>query len=118
MANDHKDADEAIGTKVLLGAVLIGVKDGVTESLASKAEEADKMITSLIEPGDQRHTPHPLDQFKNRMLWAAEWVMIPGDMNLKHSPHPVDKTVKAHAALVNATADRRAIQRYQLHCGL
>lgn len=39
------------------------------------------------------------------MLWAVEWVMTPGDMNIKHSPHPLDTAANMHGALVNAATE-------------
>jgi hypothetical protein len=104
MMPDH-DEDNPIDGKVLAGAAIHGIRDGFMSAMSEYAESGEKLASQLIAPGDQHHVPHPLDQFKNRMLWAAEWVMTPGDMNLKHSPHPIDTTVKAHAALINATAD-------------
>lgn len=60
---------------------------------------------SLIQPGDQRHIPHPWENFKSRMLWAVNYLVTPGDMNINHSPHPADTVKHHHAAMVNKTAD-------------
>jgi len=102
--NNQLEAD----TLVLTGAAIVGIKDGVQEVAENKAELAKKML----EPGDQRHIAHPLDDLvadtKNLVSDISnkvEAAYSAGDMNIHHSrdrqPHPIDNTATA----INATYD-------------
>lgn len=89
-----------ITANVLIGAALMGAKDGVIESLTSKTEETRSLAANLIEPGDQRHIPHPWEDFKNSVKRTISLATTPGDMNPSHSPHPINATAQAHDASV------------------
>ena len=102
--NNQLEAD----TLVLTGAAIVGIKDGVQEVAENKAVLAKKML----EPGDQRHIAHPLDDLvadtKNLVSDISnkvEAAYSAGDMNIHHSrdrqPHPIDNTATA----INATYD-------------
>jgi hypothetical protein len=89
-----------ITANVLIGAALMGAKDGVIESLTSKTEETRSLAANLIEPGDQRHIPHPWEDFKNSVKRTISLATTPGDMNPSHSSHPINATAQAHDASV------------------
>lgn len=103
MSNQNKP-DEEVAVNILIGAALIGAKDGLTESLISKAETASKLAKNLTTPGDQYQIPHPWENIKCRAQWIVRFATTPGDMNIEHSPHPIDTVKQTHAALVNTAA--------------
>ena len=106
------ETPENIPVEVLAGAALVGVTEGTAAALKQKSQETStlgaRLGAALIEPGDQRHIPHPWEQFKSRVLWTYNYLATPGDMNINHSPHPADTTMQLHTAMVNKTADTLA----------
>jgi hypothetical protein len=101
MALDENEMGEGINAKVLVGAALVGAGEGVMHA----AENEAATVSKLIEPGDQRHILHPLDETIAGIRGALRKIATPGDMNLNQSPHPVDDAVNLHQAMLQKTTD-------------
>lgn len=106
--NNQLEADAL----VLTGAAIVGIKDGVKEVAENKVALAKKML----EPGDQLHIAHPLDDLvadtKNLVSdisHKVEAAYSAGDMNIRHSqdrqPHLIDKAMQARDDAIATTAD-------------
>ena len=111
--NNQLEADAL----VLTGAAIVGIKDGVQEVAENKAAIAKKML----EPGDQRHLAHPLDDLVtdakhliSDISNKIEAAYSAGDMNLGHSknrqPHPIDNTSAALSATYETLAEKGAVE--------
>lgn len=111
--NNQEEADAL----VYAGAAMVGVNDGIKEAADSKIAFAAK----AIEPGDQHHIQHPLDNLVNdtkhlvsdisNTLQAA---YSTGDMNLGHSqarqPHPLDNASAALSATYENLAEKGPVE--------
>lgn len=100
----HGEQNDDVSATAAAAAVVLGVGDGVRHVIKDKEDQASRLIT----PGDQRHIPHPVDDFVAGISGAWQKLTTPADMNIKHSMHPVDALNDAHEALVRATADNFA----------
>lgn len=100
----HGEQNDDVSATAAAAAVVLGVGDGVRHVIKDKEDQAVR----LIKPGDQRHIPHPVDDFVAGISGAWQKLTTPADMNIKHSVHPVDALNDAHEALVRATADNFA----------
>jgi hypothetical protein len=94
MTQGKQETDDGVNAAVAVGAVILGSADGV------KNVVANNLVGKLIEPGDQRRIPHLLDDFKALVSNIRRAMTTPGDMNIKHSVHPLDN---AHPESTKAT---------------
>jgi hypothetical protein len=101
MTLDQQETDNGVNAAVVTGAVMLGTADGGMKVLADRAAAASK----LIEPGDQQHLQHPVDDFKHMVSKTWQVISTPDYMNIRLSAHPVEVAVNVHGALVTATAD-------------
>lgn len=101
MTQSMQETEEDVSVAVATGAVILGTADGVMNVVADNATLASK----LIEPGDQRHIAHPLNDFVAGISGARQALTTPGDMNIKYSAHPIDSAMNVPGALVTATTD-------------
>ena len=114
MTQSIQKTEEDASVAVATGAVILGTADGVMNVAADNATLAGK----LIEPGDQRHILHPLNDFVAGISGTWQAFTTPGDMNIKHSvhpidnAHPIDSALNVHGALVTATTDNFAQQGF------
>ena len=100
----HGEQSDDVSATSAAAAVLLGIGDGIKHKINDTRDGASRLIT----PGDQRHIPHPVDDFVAGISGAWQKLTTPADMNIKHSVHPVDALNDAHKALVRATADNFA----------
>jgi hypothetical protein len=107
MTQGKQETDDGVNAAVAVGALILGSADGVKNVVANNAT----LVGKLIEPGDQRRIPHLLDDFKALVSNIRRAMTTPGDMNIKHSvhpldnAHPIDSALNLYGALVTATAN-------------
>lgn len=113
IVNDQTEADAL----VITGAAMVGIKDGVVQIAEKKAD----FVGKVLEPADQRHLAHPLDDFVTDAKHLVsdisnkiEAAYSPGDMNLGHSqarqPHPIENTSAALSATYETLAEKGAVE--------
>jgi hypothetical protein len=103
--SDQQKPDDLIDAKVLAGAVMYGVGDSLISAVTGQVESVEKLSSQLIEPGDQRHIPHPWENFKSRLMWTASLITPPGDMNNAHSPHPINTALQMHDSMAKLATE-------------
>ena len=108
MTQSMQKTEENASVAVATGAVILGTADGVMNVAAIILLQP----ASFQSRGDQRHIPHPVDDFVAGISGARQALTTPGDMNIKHSVHPIDTALNVHGALVTATADNFAQQGF------
>lgn len=102
---------------VITGAAMVGMKDGVEQVAENKAE----FVRKALEPGDQRHLAHPLDDLVTNTKHLVsdisnkiETAYSAGDMNLGHSqarqPHPIENTSLALSVTYETLAEKGAVE--------